>query len=709
MNKKIKELIDLFENPIATEYRDSNLYINRELSWLEFNKRVLFQTIRKEIPLFEKFNFLGITASNLDEFIMVRLASIVNKMVQKNQDVEISGLLPYQEYNACLSGIYSFKKMQKTCCEVLLTKLEKENVFICEFNDLNRDERRMVMEIFYKKIFPLITPINYDTTKEFPLVKSKDVNIVVSLEDRSNASVQVISFISLDVFPEKIFRIQTKKNDIKFISLENIIYACLDKIYVNKKITGYGAMKLLRMADLELEHNKDIYITDRMRNNLVEREYSSPIFMEVTEDMSKNLSKLLTKIFELKKRHVYGSDSILDYGVFQGLSLPEMPHLVYESFDPQYPSELIGEHDMLSAIDSGDILLHHPYQTFDPVIKFLEHAALDPDVLSIKQTLYRVSSEDSPIVEALCMAARNGKDVAVILEIKARFDEGRNISLIEKLKGSGCKLIYGVEQLKTHCKFIVIVKRIGGVMKPYSHIGTGNYNDKTSKVYTDISYFTSKHKIGMDLLSVFHMLSGFSDPFNNINSIYFSPYNLRKRLMDCIDVEINNAKNKKRASITIKCNSICDKEIIDKLYEASTKDVKVIIFCRGICSMKPINNNIIIKSIIGRFLEHSRIYYFSNNGKGDIYISSADLLTRNLDKRFEIMLPVRDNISKNKLLKILSLYYKDSFNSFKMNKKGIYEKVFMDKDTDVQSLFMSDAMENYKLKNIPKMMSYKKK
>lgn len=708
MGKETKALLEKFEEPLSPKFNNSKLYTNRELSWMEFNKRVLFQTIRKDIPLLERLNFLGISTSNLDEFIMVRLGSVLNKIQSNNMMPELSGMNPYEEAKEMIISIREFKKMQDSAYRILEKKLNKKDIQICRFKDLNKNEKSEVTTIFYKQIFPLITPMTYTSSAEFPNIKSREKNIVVSLEDKANNNLQVVSFISLEGFPKKIYRIPSNEG-IKFILLEDIIYAFLDRIYYNKKIVSYGSIKLLRMADVDVSHNKEVYITDRIKTSIQKRENSPVIFMDCSDKINKDLLKLLMKIFDLNKKVVYMTEEPFDYTAFSGLSIPEKPELSYEPFSPQYPQELIGEHDMFTAMSKGDILLHHPYHDYDPVIKFLEHSAYDKDVISIKQTLYRVSSEDSPIVEALCAAARNGKQVAIILEIKARFDESRNISLIDKLKSSGCKLIYGDESLKTHCKFIVVTRKHKDSIKIYSHIATGNYNEKTSKIYTDLSYFTSKFKIGQDLIQVFNMLSGFSEPSKNINALYFSPYNIRYKLYEMIDNEVKHVKNKKDGYITIKVNSLCDKELIDKLYEASKKGVRVTIFCRGLCSMKPINANIKIKSIVGRFLEHSRIYYFSNGGRGDVYISSADLLSRNLDRRYELLLPVKDMECKQKLLNILSLYYKDTFNTFSMTKKGTYEKVYDKKEIDIHEKFMEDAISKYKMKNIPKLMGVKKK
>lgn len=699
--KKTSDIIKKMTSPISPKYVTKSNYINRELSWLEFNKRCLYQTLRKDkdVPIIEKCNFLNITSSNIDEFISVRLSSIINRIKNNDKETDISGMTPYSEYKAVIEGIHNFKDLQNECYEKLVSKMEKKyDIEICKFKDLNKDEKSYIGKIFYRDIFPLLVPINYDTTKEFPELISRQSNIVVSMEDINNNNFQVISFITLDNSLDPIYKIPNMKKN-KYILLEEIIYGYLNRIYYGKKIIDYGVIKIIREGDVELSHNEDTYITDRMRQTLINRRLSNPIFMDITSNVSKDLQKLLRKIFELDKNHIYENKNSINYNALTKIKIIDGK---YDHFEPQYPSELLGEHDMFTAIDNGDILLHSPYESYDPVIKLLEHAAYDKDVLSIKQTLYRVSSIDSPIINALCKAAENGKSVTVILEIKARFDEDRNLSMIDKLRLSGVKLIYGAERLKTHCKFIVIVRRSRKGLKMYSHLATGNYNDNTAKIYTDISYFTSNFKVGQDLCGIFNMLSGFSEPTNKINKLYFSPYNLRKKLISCINNEIKNAKNGKSAIITIKVNSISDKVMIDKLYEASKAGVKIIIFCRGICSIKPINDNIIIRSVVGRYLEHSRIFYFYNNKDAEIYISSADLLTRNLDKRFELLIPLKDDEVKEKAMKILSMYYKDTFNSFQMNKNGEYIKI--DGDTNIHQLFMEEAIDNYKLKSIPKMI-----
>lgn len=699
---EVSEINSVFNNP--------NLYINRELSWMEFNKRVLHQAVRKEVPLLERLKFLGITASNLDEFLMVRFASVLNKIKMEREDTDIAGLLPQEEYELLFDEIVKFKRLQEDTYVRLRKKLLKHNLNISKFKDLSVKEKAQAERLFTRSIFPLLTPITFDTTKDFPLIHSKQLCIIVGLEDKRNPHLNVVSVIPIDTGLQRLYQIESDdKDEAKYILLEEIIYNHLHKIFINKEIVYKGCMRVVREADIELDKNKDIYIIDRMRQILQQRENSIPVFMDISGDIPKGLLKLLIKIFEINKKHVYKASTIVDLSFFAGLPIKESI-FEYDSFEPQYPEELIGEHDMFTAIDNGDILLHHPYESFGPVIKFLEHAADDKDVLAIRQTLYRVSSSDSPIVEALCRAAQNGKQVSVLLEIKARFDEDRNMSLIEKLKMAGCKIIYGIEELKTHCKFILVVRRTKkGAIKTYCHIGTGNYNDKTAKIYTDLSYFTSNSKIGEDIITVFNILSGFSDPRDEINKIFFSPHNIRSKIYEMIDREIKHAEKGHEALITLKLNSLSDLGMIRRLYIASEKGVKINIFSRGICSMKPINKNITIRSLVGRYLEHSRIYYFYNNDNSEIFISSADLLSRNLDRRVEIMVPITENEVRTKLFDILLNYYNDSFNTYVMDEEGKYNLLKKHTNFNLHDYFAEQAINNFKFRSLPKISLRHKK
>ena len=688
----------LLSDVLSNHYINKSNYLNRDLNWMEFNKRVLHQVVRKEVPLAEKVNFLAISMSNLDEFIMVRFAGVVNNLLEKHKSADLTGLTTEEEYFALLESIKRFKDHQKKSYKLLESEMNKEGIKLCKFDDLNSKEKKYIRNIFHREIFPLLTPINFNTTNEFPDLVSKQLNIVTILESDDREK-RTISFIPLNSNLKKIYRVcDTERSS---ILLEDIIYAFLECIYYGRHVIEYGTVRLLREYDIELDHDEDSYITDRMKENLLYRKYSMPVFMEFTGNISDNIVKIIRKVFELNKHHVYKTKHIADYSALREIDFNKKEK--YHKFDPQYPIELVGDTNIFRAIDDDDMLLHHPYESYDPILNLLESASKDPEVIAIRQTLYRVSSKDSPIINYLCDAAKNGKDVSVLLEIKARFDEQNNISLIEQLKSSGCRLLYGNEELKTHCKFMVIVKKHNNKIKIYSHIGTGNYNEKTSKIYTDISYITANKVIGEELIKYFNVLSGLSE-FPEIDGrLYFSPYRLKRKIIELIDNEIRYEKQEGQSGITLKMNSITDKDIIDKLYEASEKGVKITIFCRGICTMKPINNNIKIISIVGRYLEHSRIYYFNNNGKPRIFISSADLMVRNLCNRYELMVEITSKNCKFKLMMILGLYYNDKYNSYIMSPKGKYEKV--KGDDNIHEMFMEKAIENYKLKNIPKFFS----
>lgn len=707
MSKKwLKDIISEELNNVLTKYNDPNLFINREMSWLEFNMRVLHQSTRSDVPLLERLKFLSITESNLDEFIMVRLSSVINKLRRGEIGVDIAGLTARQEYAQVLKGIKEFKAAQQDQYRSLIKKLGKRGIQISRLKDLTKKETEYVDRLFLKNIYPLLTPIAIDATKELPLIKSKQLNMVVALEDSGGR--QIVAIIPIDNGLERLYRVDGDSKTPRYVLLEDIVRRHLSWLFVNKKIIYVGCMKILREADIELVGSDDVYLIDRMRETIDRREKSDPIFMDVSGDIPKDVLKILTKIFKIKKGQVYRTQNIVGLSLFASKPIRNAAY-EYKHFTPQYPEVFTGEHDMFTAIDSGDIILHHPYESFVPVIKFLEHASMDKDVLAIKQTLYRVSSSESPIVESLCRAAQNGKQVSVLLEIKARFDEDRNMSLIDKLKDAGCKIIFGDARLKTHAKFIVVVKKGRKGLKTYCHMSTGNYNDKTATIYTDISYFTANNKIGEDLIGIFNILSGYSEPKDFITRLQYAPYNLRSTIYELIDREIEFAKSGKKALISLKLNSLSDAGVIKKLYEAARKGVKISILCRGICSMRPISNNITITSLVGRYLEHSRIYYFHNGGDTEIFISSADMLTRNLDRRVELLIPIYDPQSKNKLLDILKYYTRDTFNTYIMDEKGAYSRVgSKDDDTiNIHDVFMDDALRTFKTKSLPKMSNRK--
>lgn len=623
-------------------------FINRELSLLSFNERVLYYALNTSVPLNERMNFLSITGSNMDEFISVRFPDVYH-----NKENE-----PYKEI---LKGIKKFKDFQN---EVFQTKLkpslEKKGIHFVKISDLSKKEKSYLYKEYIENIFPLLTPFLITSVNKIPCIPSGEVCIIATILNSGKEETVILPIIKeIDL----LYQIENKV----VLTEDIILHYMKDTLFINKEITSRGVFRIIRDASIILSHDTEKFIVDRMNETLQKREHSKPIFLEITKDSSEKVESILTSIFRIPTGHIYKNSKVIDYKRFNQKLLPEENS--YKSFDPFIYENHENYYSLFEAIRNEDILLQHPYDSYDTVVKFIQHASCDKNVIAIKQTLYRVSSIDSPIVKALCDAARNGKKVTVLIEIKARFDEESNIRLVKRLQDSGATVIFGMEYLKTHCKMCVVVRKEKEKLKIYSHIATGNYNEKTARLYTDLSYFTSKYKIGIDLLHIFNILSGYSNPDEKLQKIFYAPINLRKNLIKCIDREIENVKNGKKAEIFMKINSLSDKMMVKKLYEAADKGVKIYIICRGVCSIVP-RKNLYIKSIVGRFLEHSRIYYFKNGNNPEYYISSADLLTRNLDKRIEILLSLKDSNVIKSLKAMIDVYKKDEKNSFEMTEKG---------------------------------------
>ena len=584
----------------------SGKFINRELSWVSFNSRVLYYANDKKVPLNERLKFLAITESNLDEFLSVRFS-----YAYENQDIE--------PYKRILDKILDFKRSQKVVWNNMKKYLkEKKDISFIKMKDLNKKEKDKLFDYYQDNIFPLLTPIIINSENYSPNLMSGQLCIGVILE-KGNNNILCIIPISNDI--DHIIKIDNKR----FILIEDIIKEFANKtLFINETILNISSFRLIKDASFVLSHDNSKFIIDRMKDVLNKRKVSEPIFLEIEDNKELN---------------------------------------EYEKFENCY--------SLFDALKYEDILLHHPYDSYDTVVRFIEHASMDKHVIAIKQTLYRVSSIDSPIVNALCTAARNGKKVSVLIEIKARFDEENNINLIDKLKDAGVTVLLGTEYLKTHCKMCIVVREENDELKIYSHVGTGNYNEKTATQYTDISYLTSKRKIGIDLLNIFNILSGHSRPDEKLEKISYSPVNLRSTIEKNINREIRNAKKGHKAEIFIKVNSLSD-PIIDKLYKAADSGVKVYIITRSICSILP-RKNLYVKSIVGRFLEHSRIYYFYNNKNPEYYISSADLLTRNLDKRIEVLISLKDSNVIEQIKWIIKVFKEDEYNSFELLSDGTWK------------------------------------
>lgn len=649
-------------------------FIQRELSWIDFNARVLVCALRNGTPLNERFKFLAITSSNLDEFISVRYASVLSETDPEIQEEVLSSIVRFidKQYRA-----YDILKEEARDYGIILGKRK-----------FPKEIEAKLEKMFDSDIFPVLTPISIGSTNDVPNLISGQSYMVVTVRDGNEEIINIIPILSNI---KKMYLI-----DGHVVMIEDIIMRYLKKIFVNKQIDSAGFFRVIKDANIVLNHDRNKFILDRMNETLMKRKFSKPIFMMLSDTVPKRIRNILLGLMDLPKSHVYMGD-ITDLSRFMS-PLINNQSLSYQRFEaPQY--EVIGEKfSLFSELNERDILLHHPYDSYDTVVKFIQHAATDREVLAIKMTLYRVSSEDSPIVNALVSAAKNGKQVSVLVEIKARFDEDRNISLISKLKYAGVNVIMGIEELKTHCKMCVVIRKEDDGVKIYSHLATGNYNEKTAKIYTDISYLTSKQKIGYDLVNIFNIISGISRPDEKLQKVFYAPVNLRSKLVKLIDREIAIARSGKKAEIFIKVNSISDEPMVAKLYEAADAGVNITIICRGVCSIVP-REHLRIKSIVGRFLEHSRIYYFRNKKDSEYFISSADLLTRNLDKRVEIMVSLKDSNVVQKIQHIIDVLISDTYNSFIMNEDGTF--CLADGNFDAHQYFIDTAGDAPSIK-IPK-------
>lgn len=649
-------------------------FIQREESWLEFNYRVLHCAQRPGIPLNERLKFLAITTSNLDEFISVRYSSLIS-----DGDEETRCRI--------LDEIKDFISAQDKMYDILSRELKEEGLRLMDIDKLSKDEKNKLEQTFDRSLFPLLTPINIGSINDLPNLISGQTYIVVTVKENNE---EILNLIPIIPSIPKLYQFGDK-----VIFIEDIILKYLDKIFVKKNIETLGYFRVIKDANILLNHDKTKFILDRMNDTLLKRKFSDPLFMEISSTIPKKVRNALMAVFNLDKKAVHVGYA-LDYTRFMKPLLPS--NYSDEPFTPA-PYEVIGEQfSLFSELEERDILLHHPYDSYDTVLKFIDHAADDRDVMAIKMTLYRVSSIDSPIIQSLIRAAENGKQVSVLVEIKARFNESMNIDIVNKLKFAGINVILGEEYLKTHCKFCIVMRKENEDVKIYSHIATGNYNEKTSKIYTDLSYFTAKQKIGYDLVNVFNILSGLSDPNGKLEKVFYSPVNLRSRLTKLIDREISYAQKGKKAKIIIKVNSISDTKMVMKLYEAADAGVDVTIICRGVCSLVP-RKNLRIKSIVGRFLEHSRIYYFRNKSDAEWLISSADLLTRNLDKRVEILVSLDEKEIVNKLDIILDALINDESNSYYMMENGDFTWAGL--GFDAHQWFIEDATSAVRLK-LPK-------
>ena len=671
----------------AKEYFKPEYFENRELSWIKFDERVLNEARDKTIPLLERLKFVSITSSNLDEFFMVRVASLKDMVHAGYKKKDIAGMTAKEQLSAINTATRELVETQYTTYNRSLVPLMKANgiIVIDEFEKLSSEQAAYVDKYFKENVYPVLTPMAVDASRPFPLIRNKTLNIVALLMKKENtdkrmakhdaefATVQVPS-----VLPRLVEIPSEKEEDTTYILLEQIIERNIAKLFLNYNVICAYPYRIMRNADLSIDEDEASDLLKEIQKQLKMRQWGEVIRLEVESKIDKKLLNFLKEELHIASDDdIYKINGPLDFTFLMKLyGLKDKEELRYAPYTPQRVPQIEPGQNIFDEIRKGDILLHHPYQTFDPVVDFIRQAAVDPDVLAIKQTLYRVSG-NSPIIASLAQAAENGKQVSVLVELKARFDEENNIVWARMLEKAGCHVIYGLVGLKTHSKITLVVRREEDGIRRYVHLGTGNYNDATAKLYTDVGMLTCEERIGEDATAVFNMLSGYSEPLF-WNKLALAPLWLKDKFLHLIEREKNYALEGKNAHIIAKMNSLCDKDIIRALYEASAAGVKIELIVRGICCLKVgipgVSENISVRSIVGNFLEHSRIFYFANDDHYEIYCGSADWMPRNLERRVEILFPVDRPELKEELLHILNSQLKDNVKASILQPDGSYEK-----------------------------------
>ena len=687
------------------KFSAGHYYWNRELSWILFNKRVLNEARDKSNLLFERLKFLSITASNLDEFFMVRVASLKDMVNADYTKTDIAGLTPKQQLEKLNVATHDLVNLQYSTYNRSLFPLLLQNglQLISKHEELTKEQGEYVDQYFKECVYPVLTPMAVDSSRPFPLIRNKSLNIgaLISGQKKDKKELEFATVQVPSVLP-RVVEIPSNEGMKTVILLEEIIERNIGKLFLNNDIVCTYPFRIMRNADLSIEEDEAEDLLKEIEKQIKKRQWGQVIRLEVDASIDKRLLKILKEELAVGEEDIYRIDGPLDLTVLMKIyGLEGFDHLKVGKHIPQPVPEIMDGENIFDKIRKSDIFMHHPYQTFKPVVDFIRQASVDPDVLAIKQTLYRVSG-NSPIIAALAQAAENGKQVTVLVELKARFDEENNIVWARKLEKAGCHVIYGLVGLKTHSKITLVVRNEEDGIRRYVHLGTGNYNDATAKLYTDVGLFTCKESFGEDATAVFNMLSGYSEPLS-WNKLAVAPLWLKNKFLYWIGREKDNAKKGESARIIAKMNSLCDKDIIAALYEASAAGVQIDLIVRGICCLKvgipEVSENIRVRSIVGQFLEHSRIFYFENGGNPEIYCGSADWMPRNLERRVEILFPIEDEKLKEKAYHILEGELRDTLKASVMQDDGTYEKVDRRgrESYSSQDVFVAEAMEEAKM------------
>lgn len=683
---------------------------NREMSWISFDERILEEARDKNLPLFERLKFLSISASNLDEFFMVRVASVRDMMKAGIERKDIAGLTPKEQLKLIIPKTHELMTAQyNTYNRSLLPALSAIGLeVITSYEKLTEEQGRAVDRYFDEDVYPVLTPMAMDSARPFPLITNKALNIGLLIRKKDAKKEDELEFATVQVpsVLPRIYELPEQNDEIhRVILLEEIIRRNIGKLFMGNEVICAYPYRVTRDADMEIDEDDAEDLLKEIQRQLKKRRWGQVIRLEVEENINKKLLKILKEELEVKEDNIYMFNGPLDltflmkmYGM-KGFDDYKVP-----GYTPAAVPALMNDQTIFENIRRQDILLHHPYMTFDPVVDFILQASVDPQVLAIKMTLYRVSGH-SPIVAALAQAADNGKQVTVLVELKARFDEENNIVWAKQLEKAGCHVIYGLLGLKTHSKIALVVRKEEDGIRRYVHLGTGNYNDSTAKLYTDCGILTCNAEIGEDATAVFNMLSGYSEP-SRWNHLIVAPLWMKKRFLSMIDREAENARQGKEGHIIAKMNSLCDPDIISALYAASAAGVKIELIVRGICCLKTgivgVSENITVRSIVGNFLEHARIFYFYNNGAEEVYMGSADWMPRNLIRRVEIVFPVLDPEVKKQVMHIVEIQLEDTLKARILQPDGSYERVDLRGKEKIcaQDYFCEEATYNARILDV---------
>ena len=660
--------------------KNPKLYNNRELSWLQFNTRVLKQVHDESLPLLERLKFLAIYGTNLDEFYMIRVAGLKKLFAA---GIIVSGadrLTPLQQLREIRKYLHQEQQVVEHCLTGILKKLENDGIFIKEYKDVNQNEKHTLNRYFKENIYPVIIPIAIDATHPFPHLNNLSFGLIVKLSDKDNPSIERFGLVRV---PRPLERFVELGNG-TYIPIESLVAEHIEDLFPGYSLIKHAAFRVTRNADIEIEEEEADDFMEILEEGLKLRKKGAMVRLEVGIRGDEEIVDFFNHHTNVYKDDIYRFHTFLNLSsLWQIVGNKNFAHLLLPPFKPKSLPPFDSNENIFTTLEKQDVLLYHPYESFEPVVKLIQAASVDKDVVSIKMTLYR-SGTNSPIVQALMNASESGKQVTVMVELKARFDEENNLIWAKALEKAGAHVIYGIKGFKVHAKAALVTRRQDGKLKQYAHLGTGNYNPATAKIYTDISYMTSKDEITNDLTRFFHFLSGFSDK-GKLNELYMAPSQIKPKILSLIQ---NEARKTKNGHIIAKVNSLVDEDVIRALYKASQAGVKIDLIVRGICCLKPgikdVSENINVISILGKYLEHPRVFYFKNDAT-QVYISSADWMPRNLVRRVELLTGIDDEISKEKIIQILNLQCSDTTLAHTLQSDGSYIQIANDNIKNINS------------------------